>query len=93
MTSKEGIAYFADNNGIVNVDALAKTIALGHKSVIGYAREEGVVNIKADIEAQDVNATSSKYENIGIYAGKDGTVTLSGKATINGIGAFATIIN
>ena len=93
MTSKEGIAYFADNNGIVNVDTSATTIALGHKSVIGYAREKGVVNINSDIEAKDGNATSSKYENIGIYAGKDGTVTLSGKAIINGIGAFANGTN
>ena len=89
MTSKEGIAYFADNSGIVNVKSLATTVALGHKSIIGYAREKGVVTIDSDIQAQDGNATSSKYQNIGIYAGKDGTVNLNGKSIINGIGAFA----
>jgi hypothetical protein len=89
ITSKEGIAYFGDDNGIVNVYATATTEATGHKSIIGYARENGSVNIAADIKAVDKWATTGKYENIGAYAGKDGTVIITGNAEINGIGAFA----
>ncbi|MDR3259679.1 MAG: hypothetical protein LBT51_08760 [Fusobacteriaceae bacterium] len=97
MISKEGIAYFGDNSGIVNVVAAATTTAYGYQSIIGYARDKGAVNISSNIIAQDAGVTTSaakKYQNIGAYAGVGalgfaGTVKVTGNATINGIGAFA----
>ena len=93
LTAKEGIAYFGDDYGIVNVNVAAITEATGHKSIIGYARNNGEVNIASDITAVDRWATTDLYENMGAYADSQGVVTVTGDAVINGIGAFANGVN
>ncbi|AMD94386.1 autotransporter-associated N-terminal domain-containing protein [Leptotrichia sp. oral taxon 847] len=104
LASKGGIAYMGDNKGIVNTGTLAKpvkTTAVNHKSIIGFARNEGTVNIYGDIEAVDKNATSNKFENIVGLATLDtkalssattgGTVNIKkGSIKVSGIAGFAS---
>ena len=89
LASKEGIAYMGDNKGIVN--AKAKTEAVNYGAIIGYARNGGKVEIDGEVKAIDKNTSSddNKYKNIVAFSESGGTVTVKGKATVNGIGAFA----
>ncbi|KUL99468.1 hypothetical protein RO03_08125 [Fusobacterium nucleatum subsp. nucleatum] len=89
MTAKEGIAYMGDNQGIVN--AKGTTTAVNYGAIIGFARNQGKVNIGGAVTALDKNTTSeaNKYKNIAAFAESGGEVNISGKVTINGIGAFA----
>jgi len=89
MVSKEGVAFFAKDNGKVTVKKAAE--ARGYKSVVAYAENAGTVSTTAGIIAQDKNVTtaSEKYKNIGAYAKNGGTITVGGNATINGLGALA----
>ena len=93
MTAKEGIAYFSNNSGIINVTSNAMTEGTGHKSIIGFAKNNGVIDIKANIIAVDRGAATNKYQNIGGYAVDGGIVTVAGNAEINGLGAFANGAN
>ena len=99
LASKKGIAYMGDNKGIVNAGTSAapvKTTAVNHESIIGFARNEGTVNIYGDIEAVDKNATSNKFKNIAGLATKTtgaagGTVNIDkGNIKIAGIAGFAS---
>lgn len=114
LASKSGIAYMGDNKGTVNAgyedtssphdptkDVFIKTTAVNHKSIIGFARNEGTVNIHGDIEAIDKNATSNKFENIAGLATLDtdalksattgGTVNIkNGNIKISGMAGFAS---
>ncbi len=89
MTAKEGIAYMGDNKGKVN--AKGTTTAVNYGAIIGFARNQGKVEILGQVEAIDKNTTSeaSKYKNIAAFAESGGEVNVRGKVTINGIGAFA----
>ncbi len=89
LASKEGIAYMGDNKGIVN--AKGKTTAVNYGAIIGYAKNQGKVNIIGEVVAQDKNTISdnNRYKNIAAFAESSGTVNIEGKVTINGIGAFA----
>ena len=89
LASKEGIAYMGDNKGIVN--AKGKTTAVNYGAIIGYAKNQGKVNIIGEVVAQDKNTISDNniYKNIAAFAESSGTVNIEGKVTINGIGAFA----
>ena len=89
LASKEGIAYMGDNKGIVN--AKGKTTAVNYGASIGYAKNQGKVNIIGEVVAQDKNTISdnNRYKNIAAFAESSGTVNIEGKVTINGIGAFA----
>ncbi|MCY7009131.1 autotransporter-associated N-terminal domain-containing protein [Fusobacterium simiae] len=96
MASKNGIAYFGENKGIVNAKSVTDTVAVGHNSIIAYAKNEGTVNITAGIRATDDNVTTltEKYKNIGAYTKSgsgtgDTTITINGNTTINGLGALA----
>ena len=103
MVSDKGIAYYADNGGLINVNS-ATTTAKGYGSVIGYASGTGTsgsntvkstVNFSGAITADDsISSPSStkvteKYTNIGAYAKNGGVVNVTGKAIVNGIGGFA----
>ena len=100
LASKEGIAYMGDNKGVVNAGTSANTTtttAVNYKSIIGFARDEGVVNIHGDIEAIDKNATQNKFENIAGLATKTvagtagGTVNIEdGNIKISGMAGFAS---
>ena len=89
LASKEGIAYMGDNKGIVN--ARGKTTAVNYGAIIGYAKNQGKVNIIGEVVAQDKNTISdnNRYKNIAAFAESSGTVNIEGRVTINGIGAFA----
>ena len=76
------------------------TTAYGYGSVIAYATNEnnssGEISIAGNIEAidkwaaNDANTNKEKFKNIGAFAKGEGTkVTVTGNATINGLGAFA----
>ena len=85
LASKEGIAYMGDNKGIVNAGTQANpttTEAVNYKSIIGFARDEGTVNIHGNIEAIDKNATQNKFENIAGLATKTATGTSGGTVNI-----------
>jgi len=85
LASKEGIAYMGDNKGIVNAGTQANpttTEAVNYKSIIGFARDEGIVNIHGNIEAIDKNATQNKFENIAGLATKTATGTSGGTVNI-----------
>ena len=100
LASKEGIAYMGDNKGIVNAGTSTNPItteAVNYKSIIGFARDEGTVNIHSDIEAIDKNATKNKFENIAGLATKTaagtvgGTVNIeNGSIKISGMAGFAS---
>ena len=56
LASKEGIAYMGDNKGVINAGTQTKHItteAVNYRSIIGFARDEGTVNIHGNIEAID----------------------------------------
>ena len=100
MVSDKGIAYYADNGGLVNVNNNKTTTAKGYGSIIGYANGydgnvKSTVNFTGDITAiDDISSPLSdkiteKYTNIGAYAKDGGIVNVDGKATIHGIGGFA----
>ena len=100
MVSDKGIAYYADNGGLVNVNNNKTTTAKGYGSIIGYAKgKDGTVkstvnftgNITAidDISSPLPGKITEKYTNIGAYAKDGGVVNVDGKATIYGIGGFA----
>ena len=88
------IAYVASNKGIINADK--ETEAKGFGSIIGYAESGGSITATGKVTAVDAwvatDPASQKqtYKNIGGYAkGNGSTVTLTGGADINGLGALA----
>ena len=91
------VALIGDNKGIVN--AKEKVTALGYSSIVALAQDNGVVNAKGDIVAKDGAAAKDAatkpylYNNIGAYAGANGTVNVTGNADIYGIGAMASGAN
>ena len=91
------VALIGDNKGIVNAEK--NVTALGYSSIVALAQNNGVVNAKGDIVAKDGAAaidTATKpylYDNIGAYAGTNGTVNVEGNADIYGIGAMASGAN
>ncbi|CAN2326225.1 Autotransporter domain-containing protein [Fusobacterium sp. oral taxon C10] len=98
LASKEGIAYMGDNKGIINVGTTAnnvKTTAVNHRSIIGFARDEGTVTINGNVEAKDAKAKTNKWQNIAGLAvktktgAKGGTVTINGNVDIHGMAGFA----
>ena len=98
LASKEGIAYMGDNKGIIKVGTIAnkvKTTAVNHKSIIGFARDEGTVTINGNVEAKDAKAKTNKWQNIAGLAvktktgTKGGTVTINGDVDIHGMAGFA----
>ena len=98
LASKEGIAYMGDNKGIINVGTTAnkvKTTAVNHRSIIGFARDEGTVTINGNVEAKDAKAKTNKWQNIAGLAvktktsTKGGTVTINGDVDIHGMAGFA----
>ena len=100
LASKEGIAYMGDNKGVINAGTQTKHItteAVNYRSIIGFARDEGTVNIHGNIEAIDKNATKNKFENIAGLATKTavgasgGTVNIEdGSIKISGMAGFAS---
>ena len=98
LASKEGIAYMGDNKGIIEVGTTAnnvKTTAVNHRSIIGFARDEGTVTINGNVEAKDAKARTNKWQNIAGLAvktktgAKGGTVTINGNVDIHGMAGFA----
>ena len=91
------VALIGDNKGIVNAEK--NVTALGYSSIVALAQNNGVVNAKGDIVAKDGAATIDTatkpylYDNIGAYAGTNGTVNVEGNADIYGIGAMASGTN
>ena len=91
------VALIGDNKGIVN--AKEKVTALGYSSIVALAQNNGVVNAEKDIVAKDGAAAKDAatkpylYNNIGAYAGANGTVNVTGNADIYGIGAMASGAN
>ena len=88
------VAYVTKNKGIINVDGT--TEAKGFGSIIGYAESGGSITATGKVTAVDAwvagDSASQKqtYKNIGGYAkGNGSTVTLTGGADINGLGALA----
>ena len=88
------VALIGDNKGIVN--AKEKVTALGYSSIVALAQNNGVVNVGKEIIAKDGAAAKDAatkpylYNNIGAYAGANGTVNITGNADIYGIGAMAS---
>ncbi|WP_315513827.1 autotransporter-associated N-terminal domain-containing protein [Leptotrichia wadei] len=100
MVSDKGIAYYADNGGLININKNKTTTAKGYGSIIGYANNHdgnvnSTVNFTGNITAIDdisnplSDKITEKYTNIGAYAKDGGVVNVDGKATIYGIGGFA----
>ena len=91
------VALIGDSKGIVNAEK--KVTALGYSSIVALAQDNGVVNAKGDIVAKDGAAAKDAatkpylYNNIGAYAGANGTVNVTGNADIYGIGAMASGAN
>ena len=91
------VALIGDSKGIVNAEK--KVTALGYSSIVALAQNNGVVNAKGDIIAKDGAAAKDAatkpylYNNIGAYAGANGTVNVTGNADIYGIGAMASGAN
>ena len=86
------VAYVAEGGKITAKD----TKAYGFGSVIAYSKDGGDIAITGNIEAKDEWAANDaataleKNKNIGAYADGTGSkVTVSGNATINGLGALA----
>ena len=104
LASKKGIAYMGDNKGIVNAGTSTKAItttAVNYQSIVGFARNEGTVNIYGDVTAVDANSKANKFENIAGLATLDtkaskgatkgGTVNIkNGKIKISGMAGFAS---
>ena len=91
-TKYNPVAYVAEGGKIAAKD----TKAYGYGSVIAYSKNGGDIAITGDIEAKDEWAANDaataleKNKNIGAYAdGAGSKVTVSGNATINGLGALA----
>ena len=91
-TKYNPVAYVADGGKIT----AKNTKAYGYGSVIAYSKDGGDIAITGNIEAKDEwaanDATTAleKNKNIGAYADGTGSkVTVSGNATINGLGALA----
>ena len=88
------VALIGDSKGVVNAEK--KVTALGYSSIVALAQNNGVVNAKGDIVAKDGAAAHDDatkpylYNNIGAYAGANGTVNVTGNADIYGIGAMAS---
>ena len=88
------VALIGDNKGIIN--AKDKVTALGYSSIVALAQNNGIVNAEKDIIAKDGAAAQDAatkpylYDNIGAYAGVNGTVNVTGNADIYGIGAMAS---
>ena len=95
MVSKKGIAFFAINGGKVTLNVGQKAQGLGYESIMAYAEKDGSVDIQGNIIVADSVSTTAeeKYKNIGAYAigngTTGGTITVTGDAEINGIGALA----
>ena len=91
------VALIGDNKGIVT--AKEKVTALGYSSIVALAQNNGVVNAEKDIVAKDGAAAQDAatkpylYDNIGAYAGANGTVNVTGNADIYGIGGMASGAN
>ena len=91
------VALIGDNKGIVT--AKEKVTALGYSSIVALAQNNGIVNAEKDIVAKDGAAAQDAatkpylYNNIGAYAGANGTVNVTGNADIYGIGAMASGAN
>ena len=91
------VALIGDSKGVVNAEK--KVTALGYSSIVALAQNNGVVNAKGDIVAKDGAAAKDAatkpylYNNIGAYAGANGTVNVAGNADIYGIGAMASGTN
>ena len=88
------IAYVTSNKGIITAEN--ETEAKGFGSIIGYAESGGSITATGKVTAVDAwvagDSASQKqiYKNIGGYAkGAGSTVTLTGGAEINGLGALA----
>ena len=88
------IAYVAKDKGKITVDGT--TEAKGFGSIIGYAENGGKITATGKVTAADAwvasDSASQKqtYKNIGGYAkGNGSTVTFTGGAEINGLGALA----
>ena len=88
------IAYVASNKGIITAEK--ETEAKGFGSIIGYAENGGKITATGKVTAVDAwvasDSASQKqtYKNIGGYAkGNGSTVTFTGGAEINGLGALA----
>ena len=86
------VAYVADGGKIT----AKNTKAYGYGSVIAYSKDGGDIAITGNIEAKDEWAANDaataleKNKNIGAYTdGAGSKVTVSGNATINGLGALA----
>jgi len=92
MSSKDGIAFFADDGGKITVTK--DSTGYGHRSIMAYARDGGRVEVAAGVKitATDNNNDffrTNKYENIGAYSGAGGNIIINGNVDIHGIGAFA----
>jgi len=96
------VALVASKGGVVN--AKSTVTANGYSSIIALAEgksgnKNSTVDITGNITAKDGWAAKDAatkpylYNNIGAYAGKDGTVNVSGNADIYGIGAMASGAN
>ena len=91
------VALIGDSKGVVNAEK--KVTALGYSSIVALAQNNGVVNAKGDIVAKDGAAAKDAatkpylYNNIGAYAGANGTVNVAGNADIYGIGAMVSGTN
>ena len=91
------VALIGDNKGIVNAEK--NVTALGYSSIVALAQNNGIVNAKGNIIAKDGAAAHDDatkpylYDNIGAYAGANGTVNVTGNADIYGIGAMASGTN
>ena len=92
MVSDKGIAFLAKDEGKITVNKDAR--AYGYNSVLGYA-DKGTIQINAaitakdDILSPDADRADEKFTNIGAYAANGGKVTVTDKASINGIGGLA----
>ena len=102
-TLNRSVALVASAGGVVN--AKSTVTAKGYSSIIALAEgkstgakgvKNSTVNITGDITAKDEWAAKDAatkpylYNNIGAYAGANGTVNVTGNADIYGIGAMAS---
>ena len=101
-TLNRSVALVASSGGIVN--AKSTVTAKGYSSIVALAEgksgsKNSTVNITGSITAKDEWAAQDAatkpylYNNIGAYAGANGTVNVTGNADIYGIGAMASGAN